>query len=205
MKKTKLNDVLVNNRDEHPERTGTTFARICEVLENVLPEENFSSIILKLKNRLKSISPHTPLSNKGSTVIIDELDKQNLSPRKMEEIVNQLAFCEFSTEEILDIHKKYKIPVSKLETDILPVYGDGCWIMDSKGKWYLDMDSNYSASNLGMTNSEIAKGLYNQAKTLICMKEDRLQVARTRFLKNIGEMMPKGLNYFIGKIPEAKL
>ncbi|MGC9366289.1 MAG: aspartate aminotransferase family protein [bacterium] len=58
------------------------------------------------------------------------------------------------------------------------------------------MDSNYSASNLGMANLEIAKGLYHQAKILISMKEDRIQVARARFLKEISQMMPRGLTNF---------
>ncbi len=88
------------------------------------------------------------------------------------------------------------MPVSRPEEDIIPVKGDGCWIMDTKGKWYLDMDSNYSATNLGMANHEIAVGLFNQASTLISMKEDRIQIARARFLKEIHSMMPEGLDQF---------
>ena len=90
---------------------------------------------------------------------------------------------------------KYKIPVSHLEKDIVPVKGKGCWIMDTKGRWYLDMDSNYSATNLGMDNAELAQGLYNQSKLIVSMKEDSVQIARTRFLKEFFSMVPKGLEY----------
>jgi len=58
------------------------------------------------------------------------------------------------------------------------------------------MDSNYSATNLGMSNPEIALGLFNQASQLISMKEDRVHIPRTRFLKTIHDMMPEGLTQF---------
>jgi 4-aminobutyrate aminotransferase-like enzyme len=70
----------------------------------------------------------------------------------------------------------------------------GLWIPKVIGN--LDMDSIYSATNLGMANKEIGRGLNNQAKTLISMKEDRIQIARTRFLKEISTMIPDGLDYF---------
>jgi acetylornithine/succinyldiaminopimelate/putrescine aminotransferase len=58
------------------------------------------------------------------------------------------------------------------------------------------MDSNYSATNLGLNNQEIAQGLFNQASRLISMKEDRVHVARARFLKTFRNMMPEGLSQF---------
>ncbi len=86
--------------------------------------------------------------------------------------------------------------MSHLEKDIIPVKGQGCWILDTKGRWFLDMDSNYSATNLGMNNPEVAQGLFNQANLLVSMKEDRVQIARTRFLREISSMMPSGLDFF---------
>ena len=47
---------------------------------------------------------------------------------------------------MVDLHKRFKIPVSHLEDDLLPVEGDGALITDSKGAVYIDLDSNYSAT-----------------------------------------------------------
>ncbi len=164
MKTKDMYEALVNDPVKNPERTGTTFERVCEVIQNVLPEDDGEDVVAQIKTSLGNISPRKALSEEDAYKLIDELDRFEISAADMREIVNQLLLCELSTDEVLELHQTYKIPVSELETDILPVQGDGCWIMDSKGKWYLDLDSNYSATNLGMSNSRIAQGLYNQAK-----------------------------------------
>ena len=196
MKPAKFYEALINNRIEHPERNNATCQRLFEVMENVLPERQAEDFTSQLNKKLDNPDPHGALTSEQANIIIDEFDQFNVKTEDLTEIIDQLFLCELSTQEILQLHRTYKIPVSKLETDILPVQGNGCWIRDSKGDWFLDVDSNYSASNLGMANLEIAKGLYHQAKTLISMKEDRIQVARARFLKEISQMMPQGLTYF---------
>ena len=40
-------------------------------------------------------------------------------------------------------------------------------IFDSKGQKFIDLDSNYSATNLGNANPEIALGLFNQVDTVV--------------------------------------
>lgn len=195
MSKNKLKETIVYNRTKNPERTNATFERIEEVFINVLGED-IKKEFKQIENQLGNIDPRSPLNEKQADIIVNFVDKKGFEPDVLKKIIDQLSYSEISTAEAIDIHKKYKIPVSHLEKDIIPVKGNGCWIMDTKGDWYLDMDSNYSATNLGMTNDEIAQGLYNQAKTLISMKEDRVQIARTRFLKEISSMMPKGLDYF---------
>lgn len=189
-----MKKVMKYNKYENPERTNVTFERIIEVFENVLLGKTKINIIKENNKDVKEW--RTPLSDGKIDEISIQIDALGLPPERLKKIVEQISYSEISTDEAIDLHKKYKIPVSELETDIIPVKGQGCWIMDTKGNWYLDMDSNYSATNLGMSNDEIAKGLFNQAKTLISMKEDRVQIARTRFLKEIGPMMPKGLHYF---------
>ncbi|KQC12804.1 MAG: hypothetical protein APR63_10155 [Desulfuromonas sp. SDB] len=196
MKPVKFYDALINNTVEHPERNNATSQRLFEVMENVLPGKQAEDFTNHLKKKLGNPHPHSALTSQQANIIIDEFDQFNVKTEDLTEIIDQLFLCELSTQEILQLHRTYKIPVSKLETDILPVQGNGCWIRDSKGDWFLDLDSNYSASNLGMANLEIAKGLYHQAKTLISMKEDRIQVARARFLKEISQMMPRGLTNF---------
>lgn len=195
MIKNSLRSTIVYNRTKNPERTNATFERIEEVFVNVLGND-IKKDLKELEKNLGDIDPRSPLNEKQADEIVKFVDGKSFNPNDLKEIVEQLSYSEISTSEAIDVHKKYKIPVSHLEKDIVPVKGNGCWIMDTKGDWYLDMDSNYSATNLGMSNEEIAQGLYNQAKTLISMKEDRVQIARTRFLKEISSMMPKGLDYF---------
>ena len=195
MKKNKLKNTIIYDKKLHPERTNATYERIKEVLENVLGD-NMQSDIHELEKQLGPIDQREPLNEHQADSIISFIDNKGYTPESLNKITEQLQYSEISTAEAIDIHKKYKIPVTHLEKDIVPVKGKGCWIMDTKGDWYLDMDSNYSATNLGMANEEIGRGLYNQAKTLISMKEDRVQIARTRFLKEINAMMPEGLNFF---------
>jgi len=190
-----IKNAINYDRTQHPERTNATFGRVTEVLENVLGPKS-DEVISSLKQKLGSVQMNTELSEDHAEQIVSTLNAHALSPDQLQNIASQLQSSEISTKEALALHKKYKVPVSHLEKDIIPVAGNGCWIQDTKGNWYIDMDSNYSATNLGMNNPEIAQGLYNQANQLISMKEDRVQIARTRFLKEITEMMPKKLTYF---------
>lgn len=190
-----LKDSIIYDRLHHPEKTNATFERIEEVFDNVLGE-SITKEVQELKKQLGINNPQHYLNEKQADEIVCFVEKNNIDKKQLDYIIDQLQASEISTNEAIQIHKQYKIPISHLEKDIVPVKGDGCWIMDTKGKWYLDMDSNYSATNLGMANEEIAQGLYNQAKLLISMKEDRVQIARTRFLKEISSMMPEGLSYF---------
>ncbi|MBD3277639.1 MAG: aminotransferase class III-fold pyridoxal phosphate-dependent enzyme, partial [Candidatus Aegiribacteria sp.] len=121
---------------------------------------------------------------------------EELKPQEIAEVADYVMESELSTREVVQLHRKFKIPVSHLEDDMLPVNGQGARIQDSRGKVYIDLDSNYSATNLGNSNEAIGLGLYNQAALLISQKEDRIQVARSRFLKEIMGMMPEGLSRF---------
>jgi len=190
-----LRNAIIYDKKQHPERTNATFERLEEVFINVFGE-NIESDLNELRNQLGDINYRNRLNDTQADIIINFINEKNYQQEVLNQIIEQLNYSEISTKEAIDLHKQYKIPVSHLEKDIIPVKGQGCWIMDTMGKWYLDMDSNYSATNLGMANEEIGRGLYNQAKTLISMKEDRVQIARTRFLKEIGSMMPENLDFF---------
>ncbi|MEA1981367.1 MAG: aminotransferase class III-fold pyridoxal phosphate-dependent enzyme [candidate division Zixibacteria bacterium] len=192
MDKNKLYNGIINNRKEHPERLNANFERICEIAEIVL-KDKASGIIDKCKKDI--VDNRTPLNEKQAEVIVDVMIDA-CSPDEIESLATMLYDSEISTNEAIDLHKQFKIPVSHLEADIIPVRGDRAWITDTTGKTYLDMDSNYSATNLGMNNPEIALGIFNQANQLISMKEDRVHIPRARFFKTIGSMMPSGLTQF---------
>jgi len=183
---------LMNSRYDHPERLPATVERVVEVLETVMKRSGKG---LVSKCRRIAGAPRAYLKEPQAREITSLLVSQ-CSESQLRLIIALLMESEVSTQEAIDVHEQYKIPVSHLEKDIVPVRGEGAWITDTQGNAFLDMDSNYSATNLGMNNPEIALGLFNQAMQLISMKEDRVHIPRTRFLKNIHAMMPRGLTQF---------
>jgi acetylornithine/succinyldiaminopimelate/putrescine aminotransferase len=188
----KLMDSLVSNREYHPERLPATCERVMEVIEMVV-KKNAKDLASQCR---QTVSAPRRYLTEAQAKKITSLIITHCSANEVRLIIDYLMESEVSTQEAIDLHEKYKIPVSHLEKDIIPVRGEGAWIIDTRGKAYLDMDSNYSATNLGMNNPEIAIGLFNQATQLISMKEDRVHIPRSRFLKNIHSMMPGGLTHF---------
>jgi acetylornithine/succinyldiaminopimelate/putrescine aminotransferase len=189
---SKLFYSICNDRAKHPERLNATLERIEEVLQIVL-KDKAGDIIEKCGQGIKNKRAY--LDEKEGARITSILEK-HCTIEQVRSVAQMLLESEVSSSEAIYLHEEYKIPVSRLEKDIIPVRGESAWIIDNIGRLYLDMDSNYSATNLGMNNPEIALGLYNQAMQLISMKEDRVHIPRTRFLKNIHQMMPEGLTHF---------
>lgn len=186
---------IISDPKTNPERLNASFERIQEVVNLVFGEStpNLQSIMnntchLNHDSRL-------PVNNEMAQIIAEKLIEKS-SRSQIYKMARLLEDSEISAAEAIDLHEEFKIPVSRLEKDIIPVSGSGAWLRAIDGKKYLDMDSNYSATNLGLSNPEIALGLYNQARRLISMKEDRVHVARARFLKIFRGMLPEELNQF---------
>lgn len=190
-----LLEALVFDPANHPERSGTTLARITEVLGIVVPGGRGEAVLVKCKEAASGAAPFDSLAVHEATRVAAVL-LEDLEPEEIAAVADFVMESELSTREVVELHRKFKIPVSHLEDDMLPVNGKGALIQDSRGNVYIDLDSNYSATNLGNSNDAIALGLYNQARLLISQKEDRIQVARARFLKEIMPMMPEGLSRF---------
>ncbi|GEM_PF-7296 len=186
---------IVNDPTLHPERTNATLARIEEIL-GMLPGAVEGGVFPRC---VAAAGPGAgyfdPLSAVAGEAVAAVLEAA-LDPASCAQVAEFLMESELSTGEVIQLHKDFKIPVSHLEDDLLPVKGDGAWIKDSTGKVYLDLDSNYSATNLGNANAELALGLFNQASLLVSQKEDRIQVARARFLKEFKGVLPEGLTCF---------
>ncbi len=192
-----LLSALAADHSVHPERLNATLARIGEVLGIVNGGEASTAALF---HRCREAAGHEhslyePMSAE-SALTVGAVLTAGLDTGQIEYLTELLWQSELSTDEVIDLHKRFKIPVSHLEDDLLPVKGDGALITDSKGAVYIDLDSNYSATNLGNANSEIALGLYNQASLLVSQKEDRIQVARARFLKEFKGILPAGLECF---------
>jgi acetylornithine/succinyldiaminopimelate/putrescine aminotransferase len=192
-----LKEALVPDPLKHPERGNASLGRIEEVLDLILDDKGLCDEII---NKCKSLMTHSADEylrvNEDEGTRIAEMLYGELDELQVSTLTQYMYDSELSTDEVVELHRKFKIPVSHLEDDLLPVRGEGARIRDSKGRIMVDLDSNYSATNLGNSNKEIATGLYNQASYLISQKEDRIQVARSRFLLEIEQMMPSGLNRF---------
>ncbi|MHC4777848.1 MAG: aminotransferase class III-fold pyridoxal phosphate-dependent enzyme, partial [Planctomycetota bacterium] len=186
---------LVNDPMVHPERTHATLARVGEILDILLGDAAEPVFSKCVKAAGPGVGLFDPLGA-ASGEAVGECLASEMGVGGSMEAAKLLMESELSTAEVIQLHKDHKIPVSHLEDDLLPVRGDGAKIVDSKGKTYVDLDSNYSATNLGNANEEIALGLYNQAKLLVSQKEDRIGVARARFLKEFKGFLPEGLDCF---------
>jgi acetylornithine/succinyldiaminopimelate/putrescine aminotransferase len=190
-----IRELIVNDPVKHPERLNATYERIEEVIGLTLDEENASKVLVKCKESA-GIENDRALLTESQGLKVAGILTESVPHGKMEDIKHLLLGSEIATKEAVDLHEEFKIPVSMLEKDLVPAFGEGPWIITTTGKKYLDMDSNYSAANLGFNNEEVALGLFNQASQLISAKEDRVHVARTRFLKTIHGLMPEGLTQF---------
>lgn len=68
------------------------------------------------------------------------------------------------SEELMEYIKK-GTPNHYKPLPIVLSNGDGCWVRDVEGKWYLDMLSCYSALNLGHNNPRIKDAIKQQLDT----------------------------------------
>jgi acetylornithine/succinyldiaminopimelate/putrescine aminotransferase len=196
---------LLNDKASHPERGNATFERVVETVDATIATESAKKIIQMLDEYCKAKGypikdPREQVNERQGNAILAEIVRLNrtgkISNDNLAQIVRMLEDSDISSYEAVELHRNYKIPVSQLEEDIIPVRGKGVWIIDIRGKRYMDVDSNYSAANLGYSNAAIAKALFNQASQLITMKEDCVQVPRTRLIKTLLPILPKELDQF---------
>ena len=201
----RLKGALVSDLKTRPEKGPATYERVEEVLSEVLDGEHVDTAVTLLEEGFRGIGQKVldardelvdAQAEAVAGMVSSGVREGWITDLQLEKMTAMLESAEISTQEAIDMHEAHKIPVSKLEKDIVPVKGRGAWMMDTKGTWYLDMDSNYSAANLGLSNPEIALGLLNQASQLITMKEDRVQIPRVRLMKAMLTILPTGLDQF---------
>ncbi|OGD22160.1 MAG: hypothetical protein A2W03_09720 [Candidatus Aminicenantes bacterium RBG_16_63_16] len=187
---------LIPNGTTHPEKLNATFERVQEVTNIILDGAAGRALQSITRDAPQLLDDPRQTIGDGLAELIVQALIQNASGQEIIQMARLFNDSEISAAEAVDLHEAFKIPVSRLEKDIIPVKAKGVWLRAVDGKTYLDMDSNYSATNLGSDNPEIARGLFNQATRLISMKEDRVHIARARFLKTFRGMLPDELNQF---------
>ena len=144
---TALLNALVNNPKLHPEGANPTVGRRKEVLDIVCPQKAGTIFEAHLKKVLSNDNGLAYLSAGGTKKLARTLSK-TLPATQIKKIISLLNDSDISTAEAIELHEKYKIPVSRLEKDLVFVRAEGSWLFDTLGRKYLDMDSNYSATNL---------------------------------------------------------
>ena len=180
----------------HPERMAATSERVAEVARIVLGDQapDLTDVFSGSGDGCPP-GPRTPLDAAQARRLVD-LIAAAAGAADVSRMTRLLEASEISAAEAIELHETFKIPVSHLESDVIPVRGQGVWIEAIDGRTYMDLDSNYSAANLGFSNEEIGRALFNQASLLIAVKEDRVHAPRARFLKLFRGMLPEDLTQF---------
>lgn len=133
---------LLNDKEYHPERGNAAFDRVAEALDETLGTKKASDIASTLGEFCKSKrcpikDPRAELdmkqANAISTRILQLNQKGEISSSKLTRIVQMLQDSEISSGEAIELHRRYKIPVSLLEEDVIPVRGEGVWITRRSG------------------------------------------------------------------------
>jgi acetylornithine/LysW-gamma-L-lysine aminotransferase len=73
--------------------------------------------------------------------------------------------------------------------------GEGCWLIDTEGKRYLDMTSAQGVAMLGHAHPEIAAAVAQQAHTLISCPGFLYNEARAHFAAALRNILPAGLSH----------
>jgi len=110
-------------------------------------------------------------------------------------------------EELLRLKQQYLMPCSHHFYHRPPaiVAGDGCWLIDSTGKRYLDCYSGVTVMSAGHCNSEIIEPVIAQIRTLQHTTSIYLTEPVLRLAEAIAQIAPAGLkrSFFCASGSEA--
>jgi len=76
------------------------------------------------------------------------------------------------------------------------VEGEGCYLVDSKGKKYLDFSSQLICVNLGYGNKVVLEAMAEQARRLPYIVPSHASTVRAELAQLLLEVLPKGLEKF---------
>lgn len=75
------------------------------------------------------------------------------------------------------------------------VRGEGCWLIDTEGKRYLDMTAAQGVAMLGHSHPKLSAALAEQAHQLIACPNFLYNSTRTEFAAKLLEVLPEHLNH----------
>lgn len=104
-----------------------------------------------------------------------------------------------TSEEVVQITKDTNYGTWRFQKGWSPVHitdAEGCYLVDSNGKRYLDFSSQLMCSNLGHKNQVVIDAIKKQAEDLAYAMPGYATNARAELSKLLLEVLPKGINKF---------
>jgi taurine--2-oxoglutarate transaminase len=104
-----------------------------------------------------------------------------------------------TSEQIVQITKDTNYGTWRFQKGWSPMHivdAEGCYIVDGKGKRYLDFSSQLMCSNLGHKNQAVIDSIAKQAQDLAYAMPGYATEARAELSQLLLEVLPKGLNKF---------
>jgi taurine--2-oxoglutarate transaminase len=106
---------------------------------------------------------------------------------------------ELTSEEVIQITRETNYGTWRFQKGWNPLHivdTDGCYIIDAKGKRYLDFSAQLMCMNLGHKNQAVIDSIAKQAQDLAYILPGYTTNARAELSKLLLEVLPKGLNKF---------
>ena len=104
-----------------------------------------------------------------------------------------------TSEEVVRITQETNYGTWRFQKNWTPMHivdAEGCYIIDAKGKRYLDFSSQLMCMNLGHKNPAVIRSIAKQAEELAYAMPGYATTARAELSKLLLEVLPKGLNKF---------
>src|SRR5215470_8257778 len=115
------------------------------------------------------------------------------------ETMTQTATTELTSEEVVRITRETNYGTWRFQKGWNPLHivdSEGCYIIDSNGKRYLDLSAQLMCMNLGHKNQAVIDSIAKQAQDLAYALPGYTTTARAELSKLLLEVLPKGLNKF---------
>ncbi len=103
------------------------------------------------------------------------------------------------SEEVVRITRETNYGTWRFQNGWNPMHivdAEGCYIIDAKGKRYLDFSSQLMCMNLGHKNAAVVASIARQAQELAYAMPGYATTARAELSKLLLEVLPEGLNRF---------
>ncbi len=104
-----------------------------------------------------------------------------------------------TSQEVVDLTRNLNYGTWRFQKGWMPMHivdAEGCTIVDSNGKRYLDFSSQLMCSNLGHKNQAVIAAIAEQAQQLSYAMPGYATTARAELSKLLLEVLPPGLNKF---------
>jgi acetylornithine/succinyldiaminopimelate/putrescine aminotransferase len=98
-----------------------------------------------------------------------------------------------TTAEIRDAESRYAIP-TYAQLPIAVVKGEGCHVLDSDGRRWLDLYGGHAVALTGHCHPRVVKAIQDQAATLLFYSNVVANDARARALRAIASIAPQGMS-----------